>query len=136
MTFPGDEIPNVVKFFLDLQIVTTIILIQSVILNVISTSPHQPSDYVEKFNQIFTKYSLGEALTNPAEKQLPQDVSALMKNLTRKPSRESVYLIFCKIIDCFCFICTLIIFIFLFMSLFPKGYLSFNYNPIDVLSED
>lgn len=135
MPFPGDKIPNVVNFFLDLQIATTIILIQCVIVNVISTSPQKPSDYVEKINQIFTKSAIGEALTKPAEK-LPQDVSALMDNLNRKPSRESVYLIFCKIIDSFCFVCALITFAFLFTSLFPKGYLSYNYNPIDVLQED
>lgn len=132
MPFPGDEIPNVVKFFLDLQIVTTIILMQSLIVNSISTSPQKPSDYVEKFNQIFTKNALGEALMKPAEK-LPQDISTLMDDLNRKPSRESVYFLFCRIIDCFCFICALITFAFLFMSLFPKGYLSNNYNPIDVL---
>lgn len=132
MPYPGDEIPNVVKFFTDLQIVATIILMQSVIVNIISTSKQTPSDLVEKINQIFARNRIF-VITKPDEK-LPQDVSALMEGLNKQMTTENVHMTFCRIIDCFCFLFSLITFVIMFWSLFPRGYMSSSYDPIETLS--
>lgn len=51
-----------------------------------------------------------------------------------KKSTENGYLIFCRIMDVILFLSVLITFIAMFIALFPKGYLSADYDPIETLS--
>lgn len=133
MPWHGSGIPNVGKFFLDLQIVATIILIQSIIVNIFSTNSQKPIDLIEKFNQIFTRYRFVEVIAKPVDK-LPQDVSALIEDLNKQTTKENIRMTFCRIIDCFCFLLAFITFVTMFWSLFPRGYFSSNYNPLETLS--
>lgn len=118
-----------------MQIISTLILMQSIIVNIISTSFQKPIELIEKFNQIFTTNRIGEVIAKPLE-NLPQDVSTLMENLNKQTAKENILMTFCRIIDCFCFLLTLITFSIMFWSLFPKGYLSSDYDPIETLTDD
>jgi hypothetical protein len=115
-----------------MQIITTIILIQCVIFRIVLDSQDIPSAWVDKINQTFTINRMGEILIKTSTEKLPEDVSGLMENL-KKPSDHS-YSLFCRIINVISFLAALIIFITMFIALFPKGYLSVDYDPIESLS--
>lgn len=91
-----------------------------------------PSTWMEKINQTLTTNQIGEILIKDSVEKLPDDVSGLMENMKKPP--ENSYLIFCRIINALSFFAALIIFITMFIGLFPKGYLSANYDPIESLS--
>lgn len=75
---------------------------------------------------------MGEILIKDSTEKLPEDISGLMENM-KKPNENS-YFIFCRIINVLSFLATFIIFIAMFIALFPKGYLSVDYDPIESLS--
>lgn len=111
-------------------VATTLILIQSVILRMIMDKDETPNAWIEKINQTFTANRLGGMLAKTPS--LPEDIPGLMENLYKSP--ESSYLAFCRIIDFLSFLALLICFITMFIALFPKGYLSVDYNPLEMLS--
>lgn len=115
-----------------MQLITTAILVQSVMFRITLDTHENSSVWVEKINQIFTNNRMGEILTRDSTEKLPEDVLGLMENL-KKPAENS-YLIFCRIINILSFLAALIIFIIMFIALFPKGYLSVDYDPIESLS--
>lgn len=120
-------------FFTDMQIVTTVILIQSVIFSILLDTTENPSAWLEKFNEAFKTNRFGSILIKSSMEKLPEDISGLMENMMTKP-RENAYLVYCRIMNFISFLAVLITFTLMFISFFPKGYLSFDYDPIESLS--
>lgn len=91
-----------------------------------------PSAWIAKINQIFSSNRVGEILIKDSTEKLPEDISGLMEKMQKQ--EENGYLIFCRIVDVISFLSVLITFIAMFIALFPKGYLSADYDPIEMLS--
>lgn len=115
-----------------MQLVTTTILLQCVILGIILDTDQSAGTWIEKINETFMTNRMGEILINDASEKLPEDISGLMENMKKSP--ENAYLVFCRIIDVISFLVVLVLFITMFIALFPKGYLSADYDPIESLS--
>lgn len=67
--------------------------------------------------------------------KLPENATELVEHVQQQATDKSVVQNFVRLVDRLFTLLTLVLFSFMFFSLFPKGYLSYGYNPTDILTK-
>lgn len=126
--------PTVLTFFEDLQIYATLLLIQSLILKGMLTFSEKPPDWMTITINKITTAPLTGIFVEKTSKKLPEDAGELVEQIQQQATDKSIVENFVRLVDRSFIILTLVLFCLMFWTLFPKGYLSASYNPIEVLS--
>lgn len=117
-----------------MQIVGLIILLETFILYTILTQKSKAPIWIKNLLLKIPDNRFGMILVGVNLKKLPEDVTELVENVQTETPDNVTYEKFCNIIDWISLIVIVIIFIFMYIAIFPRGYLSFNYDPIESIS--
>lgn len=137
MPHAGENSPKVLTFFGDLQIYATFLLIETIAIKMIlakTKTGENPSNWMKSMVLFVKTNSKLGFIMNEHSKKLPEDSTELIENMKSDSSNYEIYKTFCQIVDFILVIVTLIIFTLMFLSLFPKGFLTYSYDPIEYLS--
>jgi len=80
-------------------------------------------------------FPLSQLLVEQSSIKLPENATELVEHVNQQATDKSVVQNFVRLVDRLFTLLTLILFPFMFFSLFPKGYLSYGYNPTDILTQ-
>lgn len=78
-------------------------------------------------------FPLSQLFLEQSSIKLPENATELVEHVKQQASDKLVVQNFVRLVDRLFILLTLILFPFMFFSLFPKGYLSYGYNPTDIL---
>jgi hypothetical protein len=134
LPYPGDTIPKVFIFFGDLQYYSILLLVESLIIKSLLESTEKPSVWMTNLTTYAKSNSFISVLAGDNTKKLPEDSEELIDNVEQEKSTNAVRKTFCRFVDRTLTVVTVVVFAFMFMSLFPRGYLSANYDPVESLS--
>ncbi|CAG9798693.1 unnamed protein product [Chironomus riparius] len=131
----GDKTPKVLTFFDDLQIYGTLLLMQTIILKTILTCSEKCPIWMTNSVLKINTFPLSQLLVKQSSLKLPENATELVEHVKQQASDKLVLQNFVRLVDRLFILLTLILFPFMFFSLFPKGYLSYGYNPTDILTQ-
>ncbi|KAG5676672.1 hypothetical protein PVAND_006490 [Polypedilum vanderplanki] len=134
LPYPGDMLPKVFIFFGDLQLYTLLLLIETLFIKAYLENLEKPSEWIITITKFTKSNFILAAVLSENTKKLPENADDLIENVEHEKTAKEVRKSFCLLIDRTLTIITVVIFSFMFFTLFPKGYLSSNYNPIESLS--
>lgn len=93
----------------------------------------RPSLWIQSTVTYATTNRIGEIILTPSTKRL-EDAADLVESVKKMSSDEIVWATFCKLIDRTLFFGFFILYFFMVVSLLPNGYLSINYDPVEIWS--
>jgi hypothetical protein len=134
LLYPGDTIPKIFIFFGDLQYYSILLLVESLIIKSLLESTEKPSVWMTNLTTYAKSNSFMSVLAGDNTKKLPEDSEELIDNVEQEKSTNAVRKTFCRFVDRTLTVVTVVVFAFMFMSLFPRGYLTANYDPVESLS--
>lgn len=93
----------------------------------------RPSLWIQTTVTYATTNRIGEMILTPSSKRL-EDAEDLVESVKKMSSDEIVWATFCKLIDRALLFGFFILYFFMVVSLLPEGYMSINYDPIEISS--
>lgn len=132
LPYSGDSVPNVLKFFRDSQLITSLLLFESIILKImiVKSSCERPYLWLQSTVTFATKNRAGEFFLASSSPKV-EDVTELVESVKALSSDEVIWLTFCKLVDRVLFFVIFVLYFIMFVSLLPEGYLKASYDPIE-----
>jgi hypothetical protein len=127
----GDSVPSVMIFFRDSQVISTLLLIQTLIIKTLITkSDQRPFLWIQSIVTFATTNRVGEILLTQTAPKI-EDAADLVESVKKSSLDESIWLAFCKLIDRILFFVFFILYFIMFIALLPEGYLTAKFDPIE-----
>ena len=127
----GDSVPSVLIFFRDSQIITALLLVESIVMKtLIAKSDERPFLWIQSVVTSATSNRVGEFLLIPTSSKI-EDAADLVESVKKSSSDANIWAAFCKLVDRILFFVFLCLYLLMFIGLLPEGYLYAKFDSID-----
>lgn len=135
LPFSGDSIPTALIFFRDSQVIATFLVVECLIVKtLVSKEGQRPYLWIQSIVSYTTTSMIGETFFLTPTSEKIEDVADLVESVKKHSSDQTIWMIFCKLIDRVLFLSLLFLYVFMFITLLPEGFLAVKYDSIEALS--